>query len=143
MVSIENPRGSLLEKRVSRHRDAEDESDSLSKRDGHSSKGICQIYGATGYPPRHGGKRALSGVSLRRCSERSQGCRGAPRLESRSIMTSEHLHCVLSTDRKLSDEDILSYYAERWSIECFFRQSKDQLKLDGYRVRHVRAVKRY
>ncbi|MCZ0756529.1 IS701 family transposase [Anoxybacillus sp. J5B_2022] len=58
-------------------------------------------------------------------------------------MTSEHLHCVLSTDRKLSDEDILRYYAERWSIECFFRQSKDQLKLDGYRVRQVRAVKRY
>ncbi|KHF27278.1 hypothetical protein LR68_03922 [Anoxybacillus sp. BCO1] len=25
----------------------------------------------------------------------------------------------------------------------FFRQSKDQLKLDGYRVRQVRAVKRY
>ncbi|WP_369795766.1 IS701 family transposase [Anoxybacillus sp. KU2-6(11)] len=58
-------------------------------------------------------------------------------------MTSEHLHFVLSTDRKLSDEDILNYYAERWSIECFFRQAKDQLKLDGYRVRHVRAVKRY
>uniref|UniRef100_UPI0026386837 transposase n=1 Tax=uncultured Anoxybacillus sp. TaxID=263860 RepID=UPI0026386837 len=33
--------------------------------------------------------------------------------------------------------------AQRWSIECFFRQAKDQLKLDGYRVRHVRAVKRY
>jgi len=58
-------------------------------------------------------------------------------------MTVEHLHCVLSTDRELDDEDILRYYAQRWSIECFFRQAKDQLKLDGYRVRHVRAVKRY
>ncbi|QAV27664.1 IS701 family transposase [Neobacillus thermocopriae] len=58
-------------------------------------------------------------------------------------MTSEHLHCVLSTDRELSDEDILRHYAQRWSIECFFRQAKDQLKLDGYRVRQVRAVKRY
>ncbi|WP_033006530.1 IS701 family transposase [Geobacillus sp. WSUCF1] len=58
-------------------------------------------------------------------------------------MTPEHLHCILSTDRELSDEDILRYYAQRWSIECFFRQAKDQLKLDGYRVRHVRAVKRY
>ncbi|REJ18207.1 MAG: IS701 family transposase, partial [Bacillaceae bacterium] len=28
-------------------------------------------------------------------------------------------------------------------IECFFRQAKDQLKLDGYRVRQRRAVKRY
>ncbi|KJE28011.1 transposase DDE domain protein [Geobacillus kaustophilus] len=58
-------------------------------------------------------------------------------------MTPEHLHCVLSTDRELSDEDILRCYAERWSIECFFRQAKDQLKLDGYRVRGRRAVKRY
>ncbi|PJW16051.1 transposase, partial [Geobacillus sp. WSUCF-018B] len=58
-------------------------------------------------------------------------------------MTSEHLHCVLSNDRELSDEDILRHYAQRWSIECFFRQAKDQLKLDGYRVRQVRAVKRY
>ncbi|MBE2909174.1 IS701 family transposase, partial [Anoxybacillus flavithermus] len=57
-------------------------------------------------------------------------------------MTSEHLHCVLSTDRELSDEEILRYYAARWSIECFFRQAKDQLKLDGYRVRGRRAVKR-
>ncbi|KMY61957.1 transposase, partial [Geobacillus stearothermophilus] len=43
----------------------------------------------------------------------------------------------------LGDEDILRYYAQRWTIECFFRQAKDQLKLDGYRVRHIRAVKRY
>ncbi|MBB5323959.1 transposase [Anoxybacillus tepidamans] len=40
-------------------------------------------------------------------------------------MTPEHLHCVLSTDWELSDEDILRYYAECWSIECFFRQAKD------------------
>ncbi|KYD24850.1 hypothetical protein B4113_2099 [Geobacillus sp. B4113_201601] len=54
-------------------------------------------------------------------------------------MTPDHL----STDRKLSDEDILRYDAQRWTIKCFFRQAKDQLKLDGYRVRHIRAVKRY
>lgn len=58
-------------------------------------------------------------------------------------MAPEHLHCILSTDRELGDEDILRYYAQRWTIECFFRQAKDQLKLDGYRVRHIRAVKRY
>ncbi|WPZ19985.1 IS701 family transposase [Geobacillus subterraneus] len=58
-------------------------------------------------------------------------------------MTPDHLHVILSTDRELSDEEILHYYAQRWTIECFFRQAKDQLKLDGYRVRHVRAVKRY
>jgi hypothetical protein len=58
-------------------------------------------------------------------------------------MTTQHLHCVLSTDRELSDEEILRYYAQRWSIESFFRQSKDQLKLDRYRVRQRRAAKRY
>jgi transposase len=58
-------------------------------------------------------------------------------------MTPEHLRCVMSTNRELSNEDILRYYTERWSIECFFRQAKDQLKLDGYRVRKCRAVKRY
>ncbi|MEB3752223.1 IS701 family transposase [Geobacillus icigianus] len=58
-------------------------------------------------------------------------------------MTPDHLHVVLSTDRELGDEEILRYYAQRWTIECFFRQAKDQLKLDGYRVRHIRAVKRY
>ncbi|WP_374723336.1 IS701 family transposase [Calidifontibacillus erzurumensis] len=58
-------------------------------------------------------------------------------------LTSEYLHCILSTDRELSDEDILRYYTERWSIESFFRQAKDQLKLDGYRIRKHQAMKRY
>ncbi|MGJ7036179.1 hypothetical protein HNQ84_002245 [Anoxybacillus eryuanensis] len=58
-------------------------------------------------------------------------------------MAPEHLHCVLSTDWELGDKDILRYYAQRRTIECFFRQAKDQLKLDGYRVPHIRAVKRY
>ncbi|AST05457.1 hypothetical protein AF2641_00125 [Anoxybacillus flavithermus] len=43
-------------------------------------------------------------------------------------MAPEQLHVVLSTDRELGDEDILRYYAQRWMIECFFRQAKDQLK---------------
>lgn len=59
------------------------------------------------------------------------------------LMTSEHLHCVLSTNPELSNGDILRYYAERWSIECFFCQAKDQRKLDGYRVREHRAMKQY
>ncbi|KYD28333.1 hypothetical protein B4113_3916 [Geobacillus sp. B4113_201601] len=58
-------------------------------------------------------------------------------------MTPDHLHVVFDTDRELGDEEILRYDAERWTIECVFQQAKDQLKLDGYRVRHVRAVKRY
>lgn len=58
-------------------------------------------------------------------------------------MTSEHLHCIMCTDRDLSDEEILRYYAKRWSIESFFRQAKDQLQFDGNRVRNRRAVVRY
>ncbi len=46
-------------------------------------------------------------------------------------MTPDHLHVVLSTDRELSDEEILHYDAQRWTIECVFRQAKDQLKSGG------------
>ncbi|MEB3752101.1 hypothetical protein EP10_002973 [Geobacillus icigianus] len=46
-------------------------------------------------------------------------------------MTPDHLHVVLSTDQELSDEDILRYDAQHWSIECVFRQAKDQLKSGG------------
>ncbi|MEB3749923.1 hypothetical protein EP10_000762 [Geobacillus icigianus] len=46
-------------------------------------------------------------------------------------MTPDHIHVVLSTDRELGDEEILRYYAQRWTIECFFRQAKDQLKSGG------------
>jgi hypothetical protein len=60
-----------------------------------------------------------------------------------SPMTLEYLHCVLSTDQERDYEEILCYYPQRWMIECFFRQAKDQLKLDGCHIRHIRAVKRY
>ncbi len=46
-------------------------------------------------------------------------------------MTPDHLHVVLSTDRELSDEDILRYDTQRWTIECVFRQAKGQLKSGG------------
>ncbi|MEB3751123.1 IS701 family transposase ISAfl1 [Geobacillus icigianus] len=46
-------------------------------------------------------------------------------------MTPDHLHVVFDTDRELSDEDILRYDAQRWTIECVFRQAKDQLKSGG------------
>lgn len=36
---------------------------------------------------------------------------------------------LLSTDRSLSDEEIVRIYGNRWSIECFFKASKSFLKL--------------
>ncbi|RZI50080.1 IS701 family transposase, partial [Aeribacillus pallidus] len=54
-------------------------------------------------------------------------------------MTSEHLRCFLSTDTELSDQAILEYYAKRWSIESYFRQTKETLGFDRYRIRHERA----
>ncbi|ASS89155.1 hypothetical protein AP3564_01725 [Aeribacillus pallidus] len=58
-------------------------------------------------------------------------------------MTSEHLRCFLSTDTELSGQAILEYYAKRWSIESYFRQTKETLGFDRYRIRHERAIKRY
>ncbi|WP_425485179.1 transposase [Anoxybacillus ayderensis] len=143
MVSIESARGSLLEKRIPRHRHAQNEPDSLSERRCRPSEAVGSLDRTRRHSPRHGGRRSLSRLSLRRSAQRSRSCGGAACLKADQPMTPEHLHCVLSTDRGLSDEEILRYYAKRWSIEYFFRQAKDQLKLDGYRVRQVRAVKRY
>lgn len=36
---------------------------------------------------------------------------------------------LLSTDRGLSDEEVVRIYGNRWSIECFFKTSKSLLKL--------------
>lgn len=37
---------------------------------------------------------------------------------------------LLSTNRCLSDSEIVRIYGNRWSIECFFKASKSFLKLD-------------
>ncbi|BBW98359.1 hypothetical protein GsuE55_31920 [Geobacillus subterraneus] len=80
-------------------------------------------------------------VTVGKERERVYGCEGAPNGLDDAVMrlawkadepmTPDHLHVVLSTDRELGDEEILRYYAQRWTIECFFRQAKDQLKSDG------------
>ena len=43
----------------------------------------------------------------------------------------KHSECLylLSTDRSLSDSEIVRIYGNRWSIECFFKTSKSYLKL--------------
>lgn len=49
----------------------------------------------------------------------------------------------LCTDMELSTESILEYYAKRWNIESFFRQTKHMLGLDRYQVRSKKAIRRY
>ncbi|REJ21539.1 MAG: hypothetical protein C6W54_17735 [Bacillaceae bacterium] len=43
----------------------------------------------------------------------------------------------------MSDQAILEYYAKRWSIESYFRQTEETLDFDRYRIRHERAIKRF
>ncbi|BBW97025.1 hypothetical protein GsuE55_18580 [Geobacillus subterraneus] len=73
-------------------------------------------------------------VTVYRCEEAIHGLEDAVvRLawKANQPMTPDHLHVVFDTDRELSNEEILRYDALRWTIECGFRQTKDQLKPGG------------
>lgn len=56
---------------------------------------------------------------------------------------SETAAFFLSTDAKLTTQEILDYYSERWSIETYFKQVKGYLGFQGIQVRHKRALRRY
>ncbi len=47
----------------------------------------------------------------------------------------ENMRCFISTDTELSNEEILSHYSQRWSIETYFKQMK--------KMRSERAIKRF
>lgn len=49
------------------------------------------------------------------------------------------LRAFLCTDVSLATEMISAYYAKRWPIEIFFRQSKNNLGFDTYQVRSATA----
>jgi hypothetical protein len=49
------------------------------------------------------------------------------------------LRAFLCTDVSLETETMSAYYAKRWPIEIFFRQSKNNLGLDTYQVRSAKA----
>lgn len=49
------------------------------------------------------------------------------------------LRAFCCTDISLETETIASYYAKRWPIEIFFRQSKTNLGFDTYQVRSAKA----
>lgn len=53
------------------------------------------------------------------------------------------LRAFICTDVSLSTQEILDYYVKRWSIELFFRQSKNKLGLDKYQIRSSQGIKRY
>ncbi|MEK3685232.1 transposase [Paenibacillus sp. FSL R10-2736] len=49
------------------------------------------------------------------------------------------LRAFCCTDISLGTETIATYYAKRWPIEIFFRQSKNNLGFDTYQVRSAKA----
>lgn len=53
------------------------------------------------------------------------------------------LRAFISTDVSLSTCEILERYVERWPVEVFFRQSKNQLALDRYQIRSSKGIRRY
>lgn len=53
------------------------------------------------------------------------------------------LRAFLCTNCTLSIEEILAIYIERWSIEVFFRESKQKLGFDQYQIRSSQGIKRF
>ncbi|AEF16490.1 transposase IS4 family protein [Thermoanaerobacterium xylanolyticum LX-11] len=52
------------------------------------------------------------------------------------------LHAFICTDTELDTETILNYYSQRWPIEIFFRQTKNNLGLNTYQVRSTKSIDR-
>ena len=59
-----------------------------------------------------------------------------------SVGKKNALRVFLCSDTSLSDETILDYYANRWSIEVFFRSHKRYLGLKSFMVRSAKAFDR-
>ena len=53
------------------------------------------------------------------------------------------LRAFISTNDSLSTQEILNFYLNRWSIEVFFRQSKQKLAFDKYQIRTARGIRRF
>ena len=53
------------------------------------------------------------------------------------------LRVFISTNVNLSTREILDFYLNRWTIEIFFRQSKNILAFDKCQVRKELGIKRY
>lgn len=53
------------------------------------------------------------------------------------------LRVFLCTNADLTTEEILNIYTQRWSIEIFFRQSKQNLAFDKYQIRSSKGICRF
>lgn len=60
-----------------------------------------------------------------------------------AFLNPKAMRCFLSTDMELDTQKTLEYYSKRWPIETFFRQTKGNLGMNQYQVRHIRAIKRF
>lgn len=50
---------------------------------------------------------------------------------------------ILSTDKNLSNEEILKYYSYRWDIETGYLYCKDRLGMSQYQMRKLKAIGKY
>jgi len=60
-----------------------------------------------------------------------------------AFLNSKAMRCFLSTNMELDTQTTLEYYSKRWPIEIFFRQTKGNLGINQYQVRHITAIKRF
>lgn len=60
-------------------------------------------------------------------------------LKEKAFKVQKALHAFLCTDTELDTETILNYYSQRSPIEIFFRQTKNNLGLNTYRVRSTKS----
>ena len=60
-----------------------------------------------------------------------------------AFLNPKAMRCFLSTDMELDTQTTLEYYSKRWPIEIFFRQTKGNLGINQYQVRHLKAIKRF
>ena len=52
----------------------------------------------------------------------------------------QSLHAFLCTNPELDSQTILEYYSNRWPIEVFFRETKNNLGLNTYQVHSVAYI---
>lgn len=60
-----------------------------------------------------------------------------------ALFNPKAMRCFLSTDTELDTQKTLEYYSKRWPIEIYFRQTKGNLGINQYQVRHITAIKRF
>jgi hypothetical protein len=60
----------------------------------------------------------------------------------KALFKEKALRCFLSREVNYSTKQILNQYSERWSIEIFFRETKQKFGLAKYQLRSLKAIKK-